>query len=201
MSTKIVLQNCVISFPTLFTPRAPKGSETPRYSASFILPENFDWTEVKAAAELAKKEKWPSGAPAELQSQIKKVTEGPYNGRYCINANASIDHKPTTVDQNLAPVMDTSVIFAGCIVNAQISFFGYDKGKPGVGVGLNMVQLVKSDGVTRLDNTQSVDDVFSKVAGAPPAQQASSPVEQSAPATTDASAPPADAATQADPWE
>ena len=198
MSTKIVLQNVVISFPNLFTPRAPKGSDTVRYSASLILPQNVDWSAIKTAVATATAEKWPQGAPATLKSQISQVMEGPYKGHYAISANASVDHKPTTVDQNLAPIMDTSAIFAGCIVNAQVSFFGYDKGSNGVGVGLNMVQLVKSDGVTRLDNTQAAEEVFGKIAGAPPVTTAQAPTDAPVQTPVD-SAPPVTA--EADqPW-
>lgn len=195
---KVVIANAVISYPHLFVPTVPKGATVARYSASLILPKNFDWTEVKAAIEEIKHAKWPNGAPAKLESQISAVDEAPYTGHFKINANASLDHKPQAVDQNLAPIMDTSMLFAGCIVNAQVAFFDYDSPKNGIGVGLNMIQLVKSDGVTRLDSTQAPEEVFQKIAGAPPVQE-SVALEQQYDAPVDSAPPPIDQP-EPDPW-
>lgn len=198
MAIKVTIANAVISYPHVFAPTVPKGATVARYSASLILPKNFDWTEVKAAIEAAKLEKWPTGAPAKLETQISPVDEGPYIGHYKINANANLDHKPQLVDQAIAPIMDTSLLFAGCIVNAQVAFFPYDSPKNGIGVGLNMIQLVKSDGVTRLDSTQAPEEVFQKIAGAPPVQE-SAPPTQEYDAPVDSAPPPIDQG-EPDPW-
>ena len=149
---------------------------------------------------MATTEKWPTGAPDNLQSQIKKVESGPYAGRFCISANANIDHKPTVVDQDLSPILDSSEIFAGVIANAACAVFGYDVGKPGVGWGINFLQLVRNTGddIIRLDNSQSVEDVFAKVAGAPPVTTAQAPVDTPVQTPVD-SAPPVTAAAD-EPW-
>lgn len=187
MSNSVVIENAILSYPNLFAPKCPKGSTTPKYSATFILPEGYDTTEIKAAIAQAKADKWAGNVPGELKSQIKKVKDGPYAGRICIATNAGEDYPPKVVDQNVNPMMDKSQIFAGCVVNAAVGFFGYNTGSNGVGCGLNMVQLVSNQNVTRLDGAQDAKDVFKKVAGAtaPAATTPTAAATTSAAATAD----------------
>jgi len=173
----IVIENAILSYPHLFTAKPAKGSDKPRFSVSLILPENFDWTEVKQAVVDAKNEKWGQHIPATLKSQIKKVPEGPYKGRYCISANSNEEYPPEIVDQNVNPLIDQKQLFAGCVVNAGVSFFGYDTGSNGVGCGLNHVQLVTNVGVQRLDGSKSAKEVFKKI----PSQNASTSAQASTP--------------------
>ena len=188
MPTSIELYNCILSFPNLYTPRAAKGSNTPKYSAQIILPQNADWGAINAAIAEATTNKWGANPPANLKSQIKQVAEGPYAGYWAISANSNADNPPDVVDQNVERLLDQRMIFAGCIVNVHINFYGYDTGSNGIGAGLNIVMLVDNINVTRLDNTKTAKDVFqampnANVQAAPghlPNQPAAAPMQQPA---------------------
>ena len=165
MPVKVLIAGGIISYPNLFVARSPKGSTTPRFGATIIMPENYDWSEIQQAVATVTAEKWGANPPNNLKSQIKVVDEGPYKGRYSISTTASAEHQPTAVDQSLQPIMNAADIFAGCICNFQVSVFAYDTGSSGVSMGLNMVQLVQNQGVQRLDSTQAVEDVFAVIPG------------------------------------
>ena len=184
MTVKVKIMNAIISYPVLYTPRCPKGSTTPRFGATIILPDGYVWDEIQQAVATVTAEKWGTNPPANLKSQISVVGEGPYKGRYCISTTASVEHQPTVVDQSLQAIMNAGDIFAGCICNFQITVFAYETGSSGVSMGLNMVQLVQNTNVQRLDNTQSVEDVFAVIPGGaatggqPPVNQGQPPMQQ-----------------------
>jgi len=166
--TDVTLGNVILSYPNLWTPKAAKGSDNPKFSATFILPADFDKTDLKAAVEEAKVAKWGTNIPQNLKSQIKKVDGGIYDGYWCVTSNTSPEYPPQVVDANVNPILDKTQIFAGCTVNVSLGVFGYDVASKGVAFGLNHVQLVSNVNVTRLDGSKQAKDVFKKIEGAPP---------------------------------
>jgi len=53
MSVEAILENVIISFPTLFEPRPVGGKGDPKFSAAFIIPPEFDWATFQALCEQA----------------------------------------------------------------------------------------------------------------------------------------------------
>lgn len=202
MSRDIVLQNVVLSYPHLFTPRAVQPGQDPKFGANFILPDNFDWTQVQAAIQEAIAEKFGTNVPQNLNmpwdvvpATDKNGNPNHYAGRYFIKSGAQQDSRPQVVDQNVNPVIDQSLVFAGCIVNAYIQAFAYDKQvNRGVSFGLNAIQIVdNSENVVRLaGGGRDASEVFQAVPGAPAPTAASTPVAPApapAPAAPPAAAP------------
>jgi len=168
----IVLNNVIISFPHLFEAKQYQGKGAFRYSANFILPATYDFAPIMAliaAARLA------TGLPDSCDTPFSEVKDGPYKGQWSLACYA-YEYAPQVVDQAVAPVMDRKLIFAGCVVNAQIDVYGYTNGRGGVSAGLKLVQIVdNSDQIERLDNRQNATEVFAPVGGAPVASAPSGP--------------------------
>jgi len=206
MSQDLVLENVVISYPTLFVPKQINGKGDPKFSATLILPANFDWGRVQAAAQEAITAKFGASVPANLRMPWKDATEDGFPGQFKVNAYS--DRAIQVVDQQVQPVMDQNQIFAGCIVNAYIRLYGYPNNGGGVAAGLNIIQIVNNTTVTRLDNAKSAKEVFQPIAGAPPplaaapagyAPQPGAPVQQNYAPQPGAVAPPGYAAPQPTP--
>lgn len=171
MSQDIVINGAVLSYPHLFKAVVAKAGGDPRFGASLILPENFDWTGVQQAIQEAIAAKWPTGAPANLPMPFNQVTEGPYAGRYQLKAYAKADSPPQVVMQDpsiKAGPHQAQEFFAGAMVNAYVRAYGYTQG--GVSLHLNAVQLVSNDpSLPRLDSLKAATEVFQTIAGAPAA--------------------------------
>ena len=166
MSKSIVLERVVLSYPHLFEPSAYKAGDTPRYSATFIITDpQFDWSKVQAALDAAAAERFPNGMPANAtRSPIIQVDKGPFAGHYAVKGSSKMEYPPEIVDQNVQKLLDRSALFAGCIVNASLTAFAYEGG---LSFGINHVQLVDNQNVTRLDGGKSAEEVFAPIAGAP----------------------------------
>lgn len=178
MSQDVIVNNGVLSYPHLWTPSVAKGSDTPRWGCSVILPEDFDWAPVQAAIQEAMAVEWPQGAPANLRMPWESVPDGPYAGRWAMKfyrkAEGAIP--PEVVMQNpqmKAGPHQAGEFFAGSIVNVWGRAFGYQVGAPGISLYLNAVQLVNNDpGLPRLDNQKPASEVFQTIPGAPAATAA-----------------------------
>jgi hypothetical protein len=210
MSRDIVLQGVILSYPHLFTPRIVQQGQDPKFSANFILPANFDWSQVQAAVQEAINEKWGANVPPNLKmpwdtvpALDKNNQPAPHAGEYFLKSNCQADSRPQVVDQNVNPIIDQSQIFAGCIVNAYVQAYGYDKQvNKGVSLGLNAIQLVDNVNVTRMGGGgRDATEVFQAVPGSPaPTAPAAAPGVPGgapapvAPAPAPAAAPPVSAA-------
>lgn len=189
MSQALTINNVVLSYPNLFVPRVPKGSTDPKYSCSLILPPTFDWAPLMAAFAEGWAAKFPTVAMPDVSTLAKSpfgvMEDGPYAGSYYLKTGSSADKPPTVVLQNpnmRADAQHQSQFFPGALVNVQVRVFGYDHGTPGLSIGLNMVQLNRSDdSLPRLDNAQSPTEVFETIPGGPVAtaqQPMAAPVAQ-----------------------
>jgi hypothetical protein len=208
MSRDIVLQGVILSYPHLFTPRIVQQGQDPKFSANFILPANFDWSQVQAAVQEAINEKWGANVPPNLKmpwdtvpALDKNNQPAPHAGEYFLKSNCQADSRPQVVDQNVNPIIDQSQIFAGCIVNAYVQAYGYDKQvNKGVSLGLNAIQLVDNVNVTRMGGGgRDATEVFQAVPGSPaptaaPVAPGAAPAPAPSPAAPPAAAPAAPAA-------
>ena len=166
MSTTITLNNVVISYPNLFTPKQIMGQGDPKYSTAILIAKNdkANLDKLKAAIEEAKKDDKLKGA-RKLDMPLRdgdeeKPDDKYYAGCYYINAKAPENHPPKIVDRHVDPIMDQDEIYAGCICNIKVSLYAYNfSGHTGVGVGLGNLQKVK-DGERMDGGSSAAEDDF-----------------------------------------
>ncbi len=152
MSTKVMLKNVRLAFPSLFEAKAI-GDGKPRFSAAFpILPNSENAKACEAAMVEAAKEKWKDKAPLILAELIKKdrvafkkfalskdgvVYEG-FNDMYTVNAANKV--RPLVLNNDKTPLTEADgKVYAGCYVYAQIEFYAQDNKDPGIGKRINGV--------------------------------------------------------------
>ena len=168
MSKDAVLIDVIISYPNLFVAKQINGKGDPKFSATLILPANFDWNTVMPQIQEAITAKFGANVPANLKMPWQDATADGFPGQFLCKTYG--DRQPGVVDQGTQPIMDQGLIFAGCKVNAYVGFYAYDNNGGGVGVGINGVQIVdNSANMPRLDNSKSMSEVFQPIAGAPTA--------------------------------
>jgi len=81
--------------------------------------------------------------------------------------------RPGLVDQNVQPILDESVFYAGCYARAEVRAYAYDqKGNRGVSFGLQNLQ--KLDDGDPLSGRNKAEAVFAPVAAAAAGQGATS---------------------------
>ena len=163
---RVITPAAIISFPRLFKPEpGPQGGE-PKYSAAFIMAEGSDLSGLKAAIVAAGQEKWGDkfaelvrGDPNfKLPLRTDVAGKGYPEGSTFFNATSK--YKPQVVDGNQQEIVDMEKVYAGAIVFASVTAFGYENVQRGVSFALNNVQLLR-DG-DRLDNRVSASDEFDK---------------------------------------
>ena len=173
MGTRITIMGARLSYPHLFQPRQVDQSSPPKYGCVLLIPKDNPAIGQLEQAEIKEADAhWGANKPAALKALplYDCATHPSYSGKpelhgyIALSANAK--DKPFTVDQNVQPVIDQSVFYAGCYVNADVGIFPYDAlMSKGIAAGLNGVQFV-ADG-ERIDGRPSVENMFQPVAGAP----------------------------------
>jgi len=175
MGTIVPIQGARLSYPHLFQARSIQAGDEPKFSAAFLIPKNNPAIPaIQAAIEVEKGTKWGASVPPSVGSTLydgdtnpKYNTDPNNHGHYVLNTSSKADRKPKVVDQNVANIIDTSRIYAGCYVNAEVDFYPYDMGvSKGIACGLLAVQLVAEG--ERLDGHPEAGTSFAPIAGAPP---------------------------------
>ena len=165
--------NFRLAFPSIFKP-TPKNKDFPdklAYQATMVFAANdpalLDLRKMVKAAIVEKwgedKAKWPptlraldlksylsltgkDGFPLRDGSTVNWAGAGP--GTVVVKATANPDYPPKVVDQRKDDILDKSKILSGMICRAVVRPFAYDRpDSKGVSFGLNIIQLVKDDGV------------------------------------------------------
>lgn len=161
----------VLSFPHLFTPRAPSPGAEERYSVSLIFDKDAqasaEFMAMKKAAMEAATEKWGAKAKdmitnGQIRMPFRVATEksqyaGYEDGKVFINAWSK--QKPDVIDGRLQDVVPSD-IFPGVMGRITYKAFAYENsGNRGVSFGLNNVQITDftSD---RLDGKKKGSDDF-----------------------------------------
>lgn len=151
---KVNLKNVRLSFPDLFTARAFKAGDEPKFKATFLIPKDDPQIKVVEAAVLeVAKAKW--GAKAE--SVLKSIRGNPnkfcfqdgntkdydgYEGMMALSANNKA--RPLLLDRDKTPLSSVDgKPYAGCYVNASLELFTYDNSGNGVSASLKGVQFVR----------------------------------------------------------
>lgn len=163
-----------ISYPALFEPKAnPSG--VMKYSCSLLISKDDKagvqqlQDAIQKAIQKGKETLWSGKVPnfryqplrdgdAELASGEKTGAE--YKNSYFLNCSSN--EAPGVVQATGSgpkPLLDTSAIFAGCYVRADINPFPYkNSGNSGIGWGLNNILLLKEG--ERLDGRMRATDAF-----------------------------------------
>lgn len=169
MAQELALQNVIINYPNLFDAKQINGTGDPKFSATLILPVDFDWGPVQQSVNEAIAAKWGANPPAGIKMPWTDAGPDGFPNQFLCKAYSGVDRPPQVADQLVQPVMDRGLIFSGCLVNAYVRFYGYPNNGGGIAVGLNGIMLVDNVNVTRLDNRKDLKEVFQPIAGAPAA--------------------------------
>lgn len=152
MSENVLTPEFRVSYPYLFTPQQPMAgsvSKDPKYSLVMLFPKGADLSKLKAAAEAAAvekwgadKTKWPKNLRSPFRDQGEKESDGYVPGAIFITASSK--QKPGVVDHNVQPILDSSLVYAGCYGRATVRAFAYDNsGNKGVSFGLQNFQKLR----------------------------------------------------------
>lgn len=185
----MIIKNAMISYPHLIEPKENPSGKL-KYSCSLLIDKSDTETVAKINAEIEKakergKEKlWSNKIPffrykslrdgdEELESGEKN--DPSYAGHYFINCSS--DDPPGLVDRYGKRIIDDKVLYAGCIVHADVNPFPYkNSGNSGIGWGLNNIMFVKESG-TRLDGRKNAEDVFGSFFEEPSLESTTSDLE------------------------
>ena len=180
VSVKTALPRCyldrvVISYPHLFVARQFQGEGKFWFSAAFLINPRTQAEQVKrmeASCTAAADKLWPRGEWKEkhrlhnpkifwwpIRDGAEKADKNGYDGMVFVQAKT--ETPPGVADQDVRPLIDQSLIFPGCIVNAWIRFSAYAKPGWGIGCYLENVQLV--GGGTRLGGKPDISADFEPV--------------------------------------
>lgn len=153
MSTSDIIQlkNVRLSFPRLFTARAFRPGQEPRFEASFLLdPSNKDHAStiqlLRATAKKLAEETWQGKIPKDLKLCFGKGDDKEYDGYsgmvYLTSSNKT---RPTVVDRNRSPLTEADgKPYAGCFVNATVTLWAMNNefGKR-INANLRGIQFVR----------------------------------------------------------
>jgi len=180
----VITPEAILMYPAVFRPRLNKRrpSAPPKYSAVLVFPAGTDLSSMTAAAAAAGEAKWPGKfatikgtfphkvfKQAESYERFVEIPE--FKGCVYISASNSEQGKPGVVDANLQPILDEGEIYSGCIVRAQIRFYGYDNESRGISIALENLMKVRDS--KRFGGKLPAEQAFRAVAGAGAAAQSS----------------------------
>lgn len=184
-ATEIVLKDVRISYPVLFTPKAPEEGKEPKYSCQVLIaPGHPQLAELNAAMKAAIIDKFKTQPPSKDRAQngnpLHKMEESqdPDTGEFPAGmqaggffVRASNKYKPAVVNRAAKIVTDESFVYPGCVCNISLTAYAWSyKGKWGVSFSLEGVQFVQ-DG-ERLDGRKPQMDAFAPLEGElPPSGQ------------------------------
>lgn len=182
MSKKVMLRNVRLSYEHIFTPSAFDDTQTPKFSATYIIPKDHpDLPTLKRAMFEAGAEKypaafvagkgWPKGYTCALKDADKDTDDSgellaeknpEYAGCYVLKADST--KRPVVVGRRKEALTEADgVIYSGCYVNASLAAAAYEFGKvkKGVKCYLNGVQFVQDGerfGVDALSDFDELDE-------------------------------------------
>jgi len=184
VSTKVISPKAVASYPHLDKPQVAEEGQTPKYSIALLFTpemlkdpaEKARFAAMKAAVLTAAEEKWPGKSTEMLKKKQLRLPfredweakDYPEGTVFC---NVRSTQPPTVVDANVQRIPTEQIkdaVYAGAIVRASLSAFGYDKaGNRGIAFGLNNIQkLGEGD---RIDGRAAAEDEFDVDLSAAPA--------------------------------
>ena len=158
----------ILSYPHLFTPRAPQGSNELKYSLELLLAKNDpQLQQIQQLVESAKMTGFPSGLPANaklcLLDCVEAKSDDPRYHPYML-LRANNKDQPDVVDTNLQPLMDQKQVTAGMMAWVSGVIKPYNNVSKGIGCYVNGVLATGEMGpLGRLDNRPSVQAMFGDI--------------------------------------
>lgn len=150
----------ILSFPHLFKPQAGQNGGEPKYGAAFIVSKDVDLSELEAAMESAKVDKWGSSVPRKLRMPIHDGSENDHYEGYddtVVYFNARNGRRPYLVDIKKQDIDDPEEIYPGAKVLAVVRPFAYDNETKGVALSLQGVVKI-GDGEQLGGKSSTPDD-------------------------------------------
>lgn len=214
MSTKLIIQDCRLSYPALFQPRESQEGGTPKYQATILIPKTD--TATLQAIQSAIQNEWaeavqPNGAwkgaqppnpqlPLYDGDQVMPRSGKPW-GDECkghMVLRASSTSIPDVVDEFGNKALSASKFYAGCYCHYSVTFAAYNNKQLGIGAYLNCVMFSK-DGEPLEAHSSAAEDFASLIAarGAQVPAMPGAPAMAGMPSTPMAGMPAQPAATPA----
>lgn len=169
----------VLSFPHLFTPKAPAVGAKPRYSMNLVFTKEQQsdpaYAKMRQAIVDTAREKF--GAKADdmlksgaIRSPLRRSQDKDYAGYADVEGGMFAafwsDSRPGLVGPDLEDIINESDAYAGAIARATYRPFAYDtSGNKGVSFGLVNVQICDMT-TPRLDGRKAAKDEFEALEGA-----------------------------------
>lgn len=166
----ITLKKVRISYAHIWEPKDWDDGREPKYSVSCLISkddkENLALIE-KAEKEaidvgIEKKRSWKGNKPKKFKHLLNdgdQKDNEEYEGMMYLNASSK--HAPLIVDQKRQEILDTNLVYSGCICNVNIYVYPYDTGGKGISAILKAIQKVRDDKAFGPEPTTA--DVFEDV--------------------------------------
>lgn len=171
---RVVLKNVRLSFPSLFKKAVFNGKESDKYEATFLIKKDDPQLEIlkKAGEDFLLKE---FGTKDKIPKSLKRtyLVDGDtkdydgYEGMMAVKAGTR--NRPTVIDRDKTPLVEEDEkIYAGCYVNASVSFWYSDHELGGKQLLCNLAGVQFYDhgepfgagGVDATDDFDEIDDEF-----------------------------------------
>jgi len=182
------------------------GQETgePKYSCELIFdPSAVDMTPVNEAIQKALQEgidkfKWNSKAlpPAfrwpVVEGDKAKASDPSYAGKLIMRAGRKEEFGPPARvynDGNYTPIANQADLYSGCVVVANVNFAPYHANDTVVGIACYLNGVMKMGEGDHLDNSQTPEQMFAGVSGAPTTSADQAPAGMQTGTGNDAPAP------------
>ena len=157
----------ILSYPHFFKARPRAKNAEAVYSGSLLFDEKATkhpaFKELMAACEAAAREMFPKGKFGKnIRSPFRNADEKEDMPEGIVTfINPWCKEKPGVVDARREDVLDASDVWAGQLCRFSVAPFAYENsGNRGVSLYLHNVQILKSEGMERIDGRRSAKDTF-----------------------------------------
>jgi hypothetical protein len=159
-----------LSYPNFYVPRERVQSNGEKVFSGVLLftsqqAKSEQWKAMTQAIEALVRASFPKLILGKgVRSPIRRCDEkddNPFPDGCEFFINAWSKQKPGVVDVALNDILDSSGVWPGQLARFSVTPFAYEKqGNKGVSFALENVQIVKSEGMKRLDGRKSAADRF-----------------------------------------
>lgn len=155
-ATNVTTGEVRLSYVNLFTPRANKPGDEPKYGITVLIPKSDTATmqRINAAVQAAIQKGvalnyWAASAQPDIPIRdgdgFKPQSGEPYGpeckGHWVIALSSK--QQQAIVDLNLNPIINQTEVYSGMYGRVNINFYPYNNRKKGVGAGLGPVQKTR----------------------------------------------------------
>lgn len=156
--TTITIGEIRFSYLNAFTPTVAKGATEPKYSTAILIPktekgiiEKIKQIQNSLKAEVAASNggKLPTGfkIPMKdgdaLNADGEREKDDNYKGMYYFNCSSKT--KPTILDKNRQPILNSEEVYSGMWGYVNVNFYTFNNVSRGIGVGLNHIMKTRDD--------------------------------------------------------